>query len=179
MPASNLYRGAVIRGYATPKSAPIYVSSVDNRIRAIPAGSGTTEVILQEAAGASSVEVLTAARVLTAADSGKHFFLSAAAGFAITLPALLSGLKFAFTVITAPTSVGYTIVSAASAEVIVGGVHDAGGAAGDVESTAGATTITLVANAAVVGDRVDMISDGTLWYTRIFSNVATGATFTG
>jgi hypothetical protein len=175
----SLVRNSTIKGYATANSAPIYVDSDDNRVKLIPAGTGTTEVVLQEASGAGFAEVVTATNVLTAAESGKVFFLSAAGGFATTLPAPALGLNFTFIVKTAPTSVGYTIVSESAAEIIVGGVHDAGGAAGDVESTVGATTITFVANQSVLGDKAILHSDGTNWYARVFVNVAAGATFTG
>jgi len=35
-------------GYATKTSAPIYVSDVDNSVRVIPAGTGSTEVSLMQ-----------------------------------------------------------------------------------------------------------------------------------
>lgn len=55
MPSSNIYRGANIRGYATPTSAPIFVDSDDSKIKAIPAGSGTTEVVVGESSTGLSV----------------------------------------------------------------------------------------------------------------------------
>lgn len=118
---------------------------------------------------------LTAASTLTAADSGKTFFLNLAGGFATTLPAPAAGLKFTFIVKTAPTT-AYTIVTSGSANIIVGQQHDAGGAAGDTGATD--DTISFVANQAVAGDRVDLISDGTSWFAYGFTKVAAGMTFT-
>lgn len=175
----SITRNPMVKGSATAASAPIYVDSDDNRLKMIPAGTGTAEVVIQETSGAGLAEVVTATNVLTAAESGRVFFLSAAGGFATTLPAPALGLNYTFIVVTAPTAVGYTIVTNGAAEILVGGVHDAGGAAGDVESTLGATTITFVANQSVLGDRADLWSDGTNWYARVFVNVAAGATFTG
>jgi len=124
------------------------------------------------------MEVVAATNVITAAESGSTFFLNLAGGFESTLPAPALGLRLRFVVSVAPTT-SYTIVTNAAAQIIFGGQHDAGGAAGDVESTGGATTITFVASQAVVGDWAELVSDGTNWYARVFTNVAAGATFTG
>lgn len=156
-------------GWVTVKSAT--VGSIDWYIFPSEAGGGTL--------GSESVEVVAATNVITAAESGKTFFLSSATEFVSTLPAPAAGLKYRFIVTAAPSGASYTIVTDAAAQILVGGVHDAGGAAGDVESTAGATTITFVDGQAVIGDWAEVISDGTNWYARVFVNVATGATFTG
>ena len=177
----SITRRPTIAGYASAGSAPFYVDSDDNRVKLIPAGTGTTEVILQEAAGASSQEVLTAARVLTAADSGKTFFLALAAGFAVTLPAPAVGLKYEFFVQIAPTG-DYTIVTAAAAQILAGLVFGSDGADGDSETAFTATTITFVAagSASTIGDGATVWSDGTNWYARVYVNLgATGATITG
>lgn len=119
--------------------------------------------------------VLTAATTLTANDSGKVFFLDLAGGFQVTLPAPAAGLNFRFIVKTAPTT-AYTIVTNASANIIRGQQHDAGGAAGDVGATD--DTITFVAGQAVAGDRVDVFADSAAWYAYGFTKVATAMTFT-
>ena len=156
----------------------------------VDASANTTELY---AAGVSKVkissigleavvgsEIVTTTNVITAAEAGRTYYLDLATGFASTLPAPALGLEFKFIVKTAPTGgAGYTIGTDAAAQVFVGGVHDAGGAAGDVESTLGANVITFVNDAAVVGDTAIVHSDGTNWYCRVFTNVATGATFTG
>lgn len=177
----SLYRGATLKGYATPAGAPIYVDNDDNRVKYVPAGSGSAEVILQEASGAAVQEILTAARVLTAADSGKVFFLALAGGFAVTLPAPAVGLNFKFLVQIAPTG-DYTIVTASASQILAGLVHGSNGGDGDSETAFTATTITFVAagSASTIGDGCDIWSDGTSWYTRVFCNLAvTGVTITG
>ena len=124
----------------------------------------------------SNVEVVTATNVLTAADSGKTFALKAAAGFVTTLPAHQAGLNFRFIVQTAPTSNGYTVVAHANNQATIFGhaVERAGGA-----GVAGASedNCILVANQSIVGDWVDVISDGTNWYVNAFVDVSAGITF--
>ena len=46
MPERGIYRAASVKGYATPTNAPCYVSSGDNLLHLIPAGTGTTEVVI-------------------------------------------------------------------------------------------------------------------------------------
>ncbi len=124
-------------------------------------------------------EVAIVADILTAADSGKTFFLNAATEFALTLPAVAAGLNFKFIVTAAPSGANYTIVTPSAVEIIVGKVFSAAGDAGDVENTAGATTISFVSAASVIGDRVELECDGTLWYAVAFASVAAGITYTG
>lgn len=55
MPTSNIYRGATVRGTATPRVAPLYIDSDDNILKVIPAGSGTTEVQIVDASSAQTL----------------------------------------------------------------------------------------------------------------------------
>lgn len=133
-----------------------------------------------------ATQSLTAATAtLTANDSGKAFFLNLITGIAITLPAPTDGVEFTFIVGTAPTTAnsgtGYVITNSAgtSGDNIVGMVLSAGGAPGDVESTLGGDAVNFVADSAVLGDRVHLISDGTNWYATAYTAVAGGVTITG
>ena len=123
----------------------------------------------------ANTELVTATNVIAAAESGTTYFLNSATEFVSTLPAPALGLRFTFIVKAAPASASYTIVTNASANIIVGQQHDTGGAAGDFGATD--DTITFVDGQAVAGDRVDVISDGTLWYAYAYSKVAAGITF--
>jgi hypothetical protein len=83
-----------------------------------------------------------------------------------------AGLRFTFIVSGAPSGASYTVVTDSSANLIVGHVltsEDAGGSA-DSETTGG-DTITFVDGKAVVGDRVDLICDGTNWFAQCSSKV--------
>jgi hypothetical protein len=123
-----------------------------------------------------TVEVVTATNVITAAESGKTFFLSAAAGFVSTLPTAAAGLRFKFIVKTAPTSNGYTIIG--TPEDIIYGTVAASGAEATINGvTADASdNVILVHNQAKIGDEVEFISDGTNWY--VTGNVNTFAAIT-
>ena len=123
-----------------------------------------------------SSEVVTATNVIAASESGKTFFLSAAAGFESTLPTAAAGLRFRFIVKTAPTSNGYTITGS-PADKIQGTVA-CSGAEDTVNgvTAADADNVILVANVDLVGDLVDFVSDGTNWY--VTGNVNTFAAIT-
>lgn len=119
---------------------------------------------LSLASGAGESEVVTATNVITAEESGKTFYLSAAAGFVSTLPTAALGLKFRFIVKTAPTSNGYTITGTPAA--VIFGTVAANGAEATENGIAAASedNVIFVANQALVGDYVDFESDGTNWY---------------
>lgn len=172
MPSRNIVRGASIQGYATAVNAPVYVDSDDNRLKMIPAGSGTAEVVLQEATGKSLTP--TAAVALTAAQSGMEIFLNASAGFAITLPAPAAGLKYRFTVGAAFASTNFTIVTASSANIIFG----AAVVAGETVAASEEDTISFVATAELPGDWVEVWSDGTNWYVSGHGVTSGSITFT-
>lgn len=113
--------------------------------------------------GAVSSEVVTATNVITAAESGKTFFLNAAAGFTSTLPAPALGLSFTFIVKATATSNGYTITTNGGADIIYGvQVVAADGAAADTASAD--DTVVFAATNALPGDRAHFVSDGTNWY---------------
>lgn len=118
---------------------------------------------------ASFAETVVVANVITARESGKTFFLGLAGGFASTLPAPAAGLKYKFVVSVAPTT-AYTV--GATGAIIEGAV--------DVNSTlvlgANETTITFAANTAIVGDWVEVESDGTSWFLNGMSGAAGGIT---
>lgn len=118
---------------------------------------------------ASFAETVAAANTLLARESGKTSYLGLAGGFASALPAPAAGLKYKFVISVAPTT-AYTVV--ATAAVIEGAV--------DVNSTlvlgANETTISFVANTAIVGDWVEVESNGTSWFLSGMSGAAGGIT---
>jgi hypothetical protein len=124
-----------------------------------------------------STEVVTATNVITAAETGKTFFLNSATEFVSTLPAPAAGLNYKFIVTAAPSGASYTVVTNASANVIKGNVVTSEDAAGDFE-TAGADTISFVDGQAVAGDMVEVHCDGTNWFAYGRSKVAAGITIT-
>lgn len=114
----------------------------------------------------------TGAVTLDYSDAGKTVLLSAAAGFAITLPAVAAGLKYKFVVAASFATTSFTVV--APANVIQGGAI--------VNSTfvpaANENTISFVHTAETVGDYVEIESDGTNWYVSGVGAGAGSITFT-
>ena len=110
----------------------------------------------------AGIKELTAASSLANADSGKIFFLNSATEFATTLPAPKKGWEGTFIVKAAPDGADYTIVAPSGA--ILGSIS--AGAADDAADTSDGsdTTITFVDGAAVVGDYVKLVCDGTNYY---------------
>lgn len=126
------------------------------------------------ASAGGPVEVVTAANVITAAESGTTFFLSKADGVASTLPAPAAGLRFKFINALLLTSVGHTITTASNATIIQGSVL----AAGVVVVGVAEDTITFVHTADSLGDWVEVISDGTSWFVTGEAAVTGGLTLT-
>ena len=119
------------------------------------------------------VETLAAAQTLTAADSGKTFILSAAAGVTITLPALKSGIHFKFIIGAAFATTDWIIDSAEGDNIegllIVNGASVV---------ASGEDQINFVNSAETVGDHVEFACDGTNWYVTGAGNSAGSITAT-
>jgi hypothetical protein len=116
-------------------------------------------------------EIITGARRLSADDNGKTFFLNAAGGMAIALPAPELGFECTFIVKTALTSnATITSVNAAgsAANIMKGHVvtTDVNSATDADFDTTAVDVLTLAANKAVAGDVVKFVCDGDTWYYR-------------
>lgn len=109
------------------------------------------------------VVTLTAAKTVTAAESGSTFILSLAGGFTVTLPAVALGLRYKFITGVIPTTA--YIITAASA-VVNGGINELEVDTGDDGPYAtDSTSLTFVASSlGTVGDWVEYVSDGVKWY---------------
>ena len=152
--------------------------------------AGTTDIVLKNdhlAGQKRTVEALSSAKTLTAADSGKVFTLDSDGGaFAITLPTATSAAEGAALMGFTVTVVDYdisgnnvTIVRGdTSNDAITGGACSiADGAAAGI--TVGSNVITFVGGTSVVGDRVEVISDGTTWQCITHSGANGGITSSG
>jgi hypothetical protein len=135
-------------------SGRLYVKSSTGTVEAIPT------------AGASNAEVVAATNVITAAESGKTFFLNSATEFVSTLPAPALGLKYTFVVAAAPSGASYTVVGASGTPIHgmvlskdLNGATDSGATAGT-----GVLTLTFVDSKATKGDKAVFESDGTDWF---------------
>jgi len=123
---------------------------------------------------------LTAAATLTESQSGQTFFLNLAGGFTVTLPAPTDGVEFEFIVGTAPTT-AYIIANSAgsSGDTIIG--YPVASVASDqtANGNAAGDQINFVANTALPGDSVYLISDGTNWYAKLLGKANGAITITG
>lgn len=194
MPAANVVRSATLIGPAgRPTANAIRVDSDTDTLKFGTGASGTTEKEVADLTstqtltnktitapvGLAATEVLTALDTLTDADSGKTIFLNSTTEFAVTLPAPTAGFRLTAIVKAAPSGASYTIVSP-GANQIIGQVFtlDVNSATDPDFETAGSNTITLVDSKAVAGDRVEIWSDGTLFYAHAFCSVFDAITFT-
>ena len=128
---------------------------------------------------------LTATTSLTPSDSGKVFFLNSAAEFTTTLPSVAdagAGFNVKFIIKAAPSGANYVISEKASSDtnkIIVNGISELETDDGeDGVYNAGCTFINFIASAAVAGDWVELLCDGTSWYATGQTNADGGITAT-
>jgi hypothetical protein len=123
-------------------------------------------------------EDTTATNILTASESGKVIWLNSDTEFVTTLPALSTvsaGTRFKFIVKAAPASADYTVITGNSLENKIYGLAVVNGAS---VPAADEDTITFADGVAVVGDWVEVVSDGTNWYVSGQGHAAGAITLT-
>lgn len=123
-------------------------------------------------------EVVNTTKTLTAAEVGKHLILNSATGFVTTLPLPAVGLEYFFHIGATEPTTTHTIVTATSANIIVGNITSPEDAAGAVSTVTDADTISFIASKAVHGDYAHVYSDGTNWYLDGMCKVQDGMTTT-
>ncbi len=119
-------------------------------------------------------ENITVAQTLTGEDSGKTFYLKAAAGAVVSLPAvtLAKGFKARFYVGLAFATTNWTILATTQ-------VQQGGAIVNSVYVPAvNENTISFVATAETIGDYVDLDCDGVNWYVTGVGALAGSITFT-
>ena len=117
-------------------------------------------------------EIVTATNVITADETGKTFYLGSAGGFTSTLPAPAIGLKFKFIVSTAPTT-AYIITTNGGDNILEGTYLDI---IGELVAIAAQDTLNFVASTSLVGDTLEVKSDGTSWFCTALSKADGGIT---
>jgi hypothetical protein len=117
-------------------------------------------------------ELVSTTNVITAQETGKIFYLNAVGGFTSTLPAPAIGLKYTFVVKTAPTT-AYIITTTSGSNLLYGTFLDI---VGELTYFSAQDTLNFVASTSVVGDRLEVESDGTNWYCKAFSGADGGIT---
>tara|TARA_R110002020_G_scaffold410220_1_gene619995 strand:- start:4215 stop:4718 length:504 start_codon:yes stop_codon:yes gene_type:complete len=117
-------------------------------------------------------------KVLLDDDFGKVFMCEQSGGTdsAVTLPAATSGGTLTFIVSLTPSGTGDMVISSATADTIV--FSGNGDADADGASNLLADSFTIEA-AAVGGERIDCVSDGSFWYVNARMNAVGSITTTG
>ncbi|MAL15881.1 MAG: hypothetical protein CL554_20965, partial [Algoriphagus sp.] len=134
------------------------------------------------------IEALTAAKTVEVADCGTIFTLGTAGGFAVVLPDAAScgpGWWCKFIVKVNPTGGDYTVDASAGDLNNLHGVtaYSSGSAdhgAHDLADTTNGTAVdrvTIKQNKAKIGDQVELVSDGTLWYVTALSKDPLAVTY--
>lgn len=118
-------------------------------------------------------QTVTGALTLTNADNGKTFYLNAAAGATIVLPAVEAGLYFRFVVAAAFATTNW-IVDSAEGDNIDGSIE----VAGAVVIAGAEDQINFIATAESLGDYVELESNGVQWFVHGMAAVAGGITVT-
>jgi len=118
-------------------------------------------------------ETLSAAATLTEGQSNTTFWLDAAAGKTITLPALKAGLYFKFVVADAFATDNWIIDSAEGDNI--NGILVVNGASVPADAE---DQINFVASAESVGDYVEFECNGTYWLVSGIGNSAGSITAT-
>ncbi len=123
------------------------------------------------------VEILVTTEAVEITDSGKVFILNHATEFASTLPTVASsaGVTFRFIVGVPPDTGSFTVVTDSLEDKIHGVVTVNGVSVGCV----GLDTITFTASAALVGDWIELTSDGVFWYLSGAGDAASSIVPTG
>lgn len=185
MPTTGLRRGKVVQGYATPSNAPIYVDLDDNKIKVIPAGSGTTERDVPAAGQAFTFTVGvrakvggTAGWVVGAATNLPYMATMAASQTGGTLVVPIDGLKIGdiinkFKIIAQIESAGgiATIDAALRATTNVAAEPTDAAVTGMAYTQVSVTADTASAQSSAA-DGVEVVTSGLTYYLLITATTA-------
>ena len=117
-------------------------------------------------------EIVVTTNVITVAESGKTFYLDLVGGFTSTLPAPAIGLNYTFIVTTAPTT-AYFVTTTSGNNLLFGTLLDI---VGELVYFSAQDVVRFVASTSLIGDRLEVESDGTNWYCKAFSGANGGIT---
>tara|TARA_Y100000310_G_scaffold289742_1_gene316365 strand:- start:318 stop:752 length:435 start_codon:yes stop_codon:yes gene_type:complete len=126
----------------------------------------------------AGIETLTAAKTLTAQDTGTVYVINVAGAKVFTLPEPSANLWFKFVIGATEPTTTHTVVTNGSSNIIEGQIGTSEDAAGSVSTAADSDTISFVANKAIHGDWVSLWCDGTNWYIDGMCKVQDGMTTT-
>ena len=115
-----------------------------------------------------NVHNLTAAYTVLASDSGKVFTIDQDATFVITLPSDQEGLNYKFILTDAGS--GEVHITSGASNGIKGFSMDPSTGINAIDNV----LIDIVSGTAVVGDYVNLVSDGTTWWCDSIGSASNG-----
>ena len=127
----------------------------------------------------AGIKTVSSDSTLTGADSGKTILMGAN-GVDITLPSAAAGLEFQLIPSSDYDTAVCTVVQAAATEDFYGALYGtAQGESAGTDSDVGAASNTKItfSSASLKGDRVRLVSDGTIWYVEAFAQNTAAITF--
>ena len=127
----------------------------------------------------AAIKTVSSDSTLTGADSGKTILMGAN-GVDITLPSAAAGLEFQIIMYADYDTAVCTVVQAAATDDFYGALYGTsqGESAGtDSDVGAAANTKITFSSASLKGDRVRLVSDGTIWYVEAFAQNTAAITF--
>ena len=127
----------------------------------------------------AAIKTISSDSTLTGADHGKTILMGAN-GVDITLPSAAAGLEFQIIQSADYDTAVCTVVQAAATEDFYGALYGTsqGESAGtDSDIGAAANTKITFSSASLKGDRVRLVSDGTIWYVEAFAQNTAAITF--
>ena len=127
----------------------------------------------------AAIKTVSSDSTLVGADSGKTIIMGAN-GVDITLPSAAAGLEFQIIQSADYDTAVCTVVQAAATEDFYGALYGTSqGESAGTDSDVGASANTKItfSSASLKGDRVRLVSDGTIWYVEAFAQNTAAITF--
>ena len=127
----------------------------------------------------AGIKTVSSDSTLASADSGKTILMGAN-GVDITLPSAAIGLEFQIIQSADYDTAVCTVIQAAATEDFYGALYGTSqGESAGTDSDVGASANTKItfSSASLKGDRVRLVSDGTIWYVEAFAQNTAAITF--
>ena len=127
----------------------------------------------------AAIKTVSSDSTLTGADSGKTILMGAN-GVDITLPSAAAGLELQIIQSADYDTAVCTVIQAAATEDFYGALYGTSqGESAGTDSDVGASANTKItfSSASLKGDRVRLVSDGTIWYVEAFAQNTAAITF--
>jgi hypothetical protein len=155
---------SILKNFASSRDLVIDLSNSHNNISSIAVSAGQE---MSAGAGRAVVKSIANTATLYDYDSGKTILVSQAAAYTITLPGSggTAGQRYSF--VLSASAANIVKIDAGGANLMVGFTNDASGTVNDVDNNQ-----VHFAASGTLGDRVDIISNGTKWLVQAWCSDA-------